>query len=82
MDAGWKEVGPYLLHDAVAYAEWNANTGHSTVSLSRGKTVEELQAGVNLSGAVENWVSPSSVKTQVKDAYNEIKQGKPRGDLP
>jgi alkanesulfonate monooxygenase SsuD/methylene tetrahydromethanopterin reductase-like flavin-dependent oxidoreductase (luciferase family) len=43
VDAGWKEVGPYLLADAVAYAEWNKDVRHSTVSLSKGKTVEQLR---------------------------------------
>jgi hypothetical protein len=43
-DVGWKEVGPYLLTDAVAYAEWNTDTRHATVSLSKGKTIEELRA--------------------------------------
>lgn len=58
-DAGWKEVGPYMLADATAYAEWNKDTRHQTVSLSKGKTIEELQAErgahrvVNVEGAVE-----------------------------
>jgi hypothetical protein len=43
-DVGWKEVGPYLLADALAYAEWNEGSRHTTVSLSKGKTVEELRA--------------------------------------
>lgn len=58
-DAGWKEVGPYMLADATAYAEWNKDTRHQTVSLSKGKTIEELQAErgahrvMNVEGAVE-----------------------------
>jgi alkanesulfonate monooxygenase SsuD/methylene tetrahydromethanopterin reductase-like flavin-dependent oxidoreductase (luciferase family) len=43
-DTGWREVGPYMLADAVAYAEWNKDTRHQTVSLSKGKTIEELRA--------------------------------------
>jgi Luciferase-like monooxygenase len=43
-DAGWKEVGPYLLADAVAYADWNKDADRPTVSLSKGRTVEELKA--------------------------------------
>jgi hypothetical protein len=43
-DAGWREVGPYLLADAVAYADWNKDANRPTVSLSKGKTVEELRA--------------------------------------
>jgi alkanesulfonate monooxygenase SsuD/methylene tetrahydromethanopterin reductase-like flavin-dependent oxidoreductase (luciferase family) len=58
-DAGWKEVGPYMLADATAYAEWNKGTKHQTVSLSKGKSVDELRAErgahrvVNIDGAVE-----------------------------
>lgn len=58
-DAGWKEVGPYMLADATSYAEWNKDTKHQTVSLSKGKTVEELRAErgahrvVNIEGAVD-----------------------------
>jgi alkanesulfonate monooxygenase SsuD/methylene tetrahydromethanopterin reductase-like flavin-dependent oxidoreductase (luciferase family) len=43
-EAGWKEVGPYLLADALAYAEWNKDSRHATVSLSKGRTIEELRA--------------------------------------
>jgi alkanesulfonate monooxygenase SsuD/methylene tetrahydromethanopterin reductase-like flavin-dependent oxidoreductase (luciferase family) len=43
-DVGWKEVGRYLLADALAYAEWNKGSRHDTVSLSKGRTVEELRA--------------------------------------
>lgn len=43
-DRGWQEIGPYLLADAVAYAEWNKDAGRPTVSLSKGKTVEALRA--------------------------------------
>jgi alkanesulfonate monooxygenase SsuD/methylene tetrahydromethanopterin reductase-like flavin-dependent oxidoreductase (luciferase family) len=43
-DAGWKEVGPYMLADAVAYADWNKDARRPTVSLSKGRTVEELRA--------------------------------------
>jgi Luciferase-like monooxygenase len=41
---GWQEVGPYMLADAVTYAEWNKDSKRQTVSLSQGKTIEELQA--------------------------------------
>ena len=44
-----------------------------------GKSVEELQASVSLPVSV--WVSEASLKGQVKDTYDEIKQGKPRGDI-
>ena len=48
--------------------------------VDQGKTVDRLQASVNLPNAVSSWVSEASLKQQVKDAYEEIKQGKPRGD--
>jgi alkanesulfonate monooxygenase SsuD/methylene tetrahydromethanopterin reductase-like flavin-dependent oxidoreductase (luciferase family) len=57
-DAGWQEVGPYLLADAVAYADWNKDADRPTVSLSKGRTVEELRAEhgahrvVDIEGAV------------------------------
>jgi alkanesulfonate monooxygenase SsuD/methylene tetrahydromethanopterin reductase-like flavin-dependent oxidoreductase (luciferase family) len=43
-DTGWREVGPYLLADATMYAAWNKDTGHDTVNLSTGTTVDELRA--------------------------------------
>ncbi len=47
-----------------------------------GKSVEELQASVSLPTSVTEWVSDRTLKSQIKDAYDEIKQGKPRGELP
>ena len=42
-ERAWNEIGPYLLADAVSYAQWNAHrTG--TASLSNAKTVTELAA--------------------------------------
>jgi len=49
--------------------------------IDQGKTVEELQASVNLPVSVSTWVSEASLKRQVQDAYQEVKQGKPRGDI-
>ena len=46
-----------------------------------GKKAEDLQASIKLPDAVSAWVSEASLKEQVKDAYDEITQGKPRGDL-
>jgi hypothetical protein len=42
-DIGWNEVGPYLLVDALSYAEWNKDTVVATATLSYGQTVEELR---------------------------------------
>ncbi|HUI53533.1 MAG TPA: MBL fold metallo-hydrolase [Bryobacteraceae bacterium] len=49
--------------------------------IDQGKTMEELQASVNLPVSVSTWVSEASLKRQVQDTYQEIKQGKPRGDV-
>jgi hypothetical protein len=45
VDAGWREVGPALLADAVPYFEWNEAAGSAdfTASLSRSRTVDELR---------------------------------------
>jgi cyclase len=45
------------------------------------KSVEDLQASIQLPTAVAGWVAERSLKTQIKDAFDEISQGKPRGDL-
>ena len=42
VDRAWEELGPYLMHDVLSYAEWNeGNT--DTASLSFVKTAEELR---------------------------------------
>jgi alkanesulfonate monooxygenase SsuD/methylene tetrahydromethanopterin reductase-like flavin-dependent oxidoreductase (luciferase family) len=41
LDRAWDELGPHLLHDAMTYAEWH-DYGY-TVSLSHGRTVDELR---------------------------------------
>jgi len=48
--------------------------------IDQGKTVEDLQSSVQLPSAVSAWVG-DSLKRQIKDVYDEIKQGKPRGDI-
>ena len=50
--------------------------------VDQGKKGEELQGSIKLPDAVSAWVSEASLKRQVQDAYDEITQGKPRGDLP
>lgn len=49
--------------------------------IDRGDSLEQIQAGLKLPNAVETWVSDDSLKRQAADVYQEIKQGKPRGDL-
>ena len=46
-----------------------------------GKKVDELQSSIKLPEGVHNWVSDNSLKGQIRDAYDEITQGKPRGDI-
>ncbi|HET9892155.1 MAG TPA: LLM class flavin-dependent oxidoreductase [Mycobacterium sp.] len=42
VDAAWDEIGKYLLHDAMAYSEWNpANTVSANITTA--KTVDELR---------------------------------------
>lgn len=49
--------------------------------VDQGKKLEELQVGIHLPEAVKTWMSERSLKTQIGDAYQEITQGKPRGEL-
>lgn len=42
VDAAWDEIGRYLLHDAMSYAEWNpGNTVSANITTAR--TVDELR---------------------------------------
>jgi alkanesulfonate monooxygenase SsuD/methylene tetrahydromethanopterin reductase-like flavin-dependent oxidoreductase (luciferase family) len=43
LDAAWRELGPYLMHDVLSYAAWNEGDAETT-SLSFVKTAEELRA--------------------------------------
>ena len=42
-EATWKEIGPYVLHDALTYASWQ-RPGQRAYAHARGRTVEELRA--------------------------------------
>lgn len=43
VDAAWDEIGRYLLHDAMAYSEWNPdNTVSANITTAR--TVDELRS--------------------------------------
>lgn len=42
LDKAWEEVGPYLLHDASMYAQWNEKSV-GVGNVSRGQTVDELR---------------------------------------
>jgi alkanesulfonate monooxygenase SsuD/methylene tetrahydromethanopterin reductase-like flavin-dependent oxidoreductase (luciferase family) len=43
LDRAWEELGPYLMHDVLSYAEWNEGNA-DTASLSFVSTAEELRA--------------------------------------
>ena len=43
-NAAWARLGPYLLHDARAYAAWMDAAGTDSASRSDAGTVEELRA--------------------------------------
>jgi alkanesulfonate monooxygenase SsuD/methylene tetrahydromethanopterin reductase-like flavin-dependent oxidoreductase (luciferase family) len=43
VDRAWHELGPYLMHDVLGYAEWNEGRT-DTASFSAATTVEELRA--------------------------------------
>jgi cyclase len=49
--------------------------------MDAGENLETIQAGLKLPGAVQAWESQESLAKQAADVYQEIKQGKPRGDL-
>ncbi|MBW0018109.1 MAG: LLM class flavin-dependent oxidoreductase [Mycobacterium sp.] len=42
VDAAWDEIGSYLLHDAMAYADWNPDNTVSA-NITTAKTVDELR---------------------------------------
>ncbi|OMC24033.1 LLM class flavin-dependent oxidoreductase [Mycobacterium colombiense] len=42
VDAAWDEIGKYLLHDAMAYSEWNPGNTVSA-NITTAKTVDELR---------------------------------------
>ncbi len=42
VDAAWDEIGKYLLHDAMAYSEWNPDNTVSA-NITHAKTVDELR---------------------------------------
>jgi alkanesulfonate monooxygenase SsuD/methylene tetrahydromethanopterin reductase-like flavin-dependent oxidoreductase (luciferase family) len=42
VDAAWDEIGPYLVHDALSYSEWNPDNEVSA-NITHVKTVEELR---------------------------------------
>lgn len=43
VDAAWDEIGKYLLHDALAYSEWNPDNTVSA-NITSAKTIDELRA--------------------------------------
>ena len=49
--------------------------------VAQGKKLEDLQASTQLSMAVNQWVGDPLLKQQIKAAYDEVTQHKPRGDI-
>jgi cyclase len=49
--------------------------------ISQGKKAEDLQSSIQLSAAVTAWVGEGLLKQQIKAAYDEITQHKPRGEI-
>jgi len=43
VDAAWQELGPYLLHDARAYAQWSPGN-ETSAGISHVETIEQLRA--------------------------------------
>jgi glyoxylase-like metal-dependent hydrolase (beta-lactamase superfamily II) len=50
-------------------------------AIDQGKKLEDTQASLTLPDSVSTWVSDRSLKAQIKDVYDEISKGKPRGEL-
>ena len=48
-------------------------------AIAKGKKLDDLQT-LDLPDNVKKWVGPSQ-KAQIKDAYEEISQGKPHGEI-
>jgi hypothetical protein len=65
------------LHKAVAAAVKSGMKIDDLVKTENGKQMAALQ----LPASVKNWVG-DSLPAQVKDAFNEITNNKPAGDLP
>lgn len=63
VDAAWDEIGKYLLHDAMAYSEWNPDNTVSA-NITTAKTVDELRSQ-----------STSHVILTVDEARNRLAAG-------
>ncbi|MDQ6699452.1 MAG: hypothetical protein M3Z36_04635, partial [Acidobacteriota bacterium] len=66
------------LRDAVQKA---IKQGKKLADLVKMEGSKPVSTTVQLSAAVKNWVG-ATLPAQVKDAYEEVSQGKPHGDLP
>lgn len=59
IDRGWEEIGPYMLADAVSYAQWNERANLQAAVISRQTSVDALREEngkyriVDVEGAVE-----------------------------
>jgi len=73
-------AGPELLSGQAQFMAELYKTAKAAAD--QGKSTGDALASVRWSASVENWVKESSIEGQLKDAYQEAKAGKPRGDLP
>jgi alkanesulfonate monooxygenase SsuD/methylene tetrahydromethanopterin reductase-like flavin-dependent oxidoreductase (luciferase family) len=63
VDAAWDEIGKYLLHDAMAYSQWNPGNTVSA-NMNTAKTIDELRH-----------TSSSHVILSVEEARQRLKGG-------
>lgn len=73
-------AGPELLDGQAQFMAELAKAARAAVE--GGKSVEDMQSSLRLPATVDTWISEGTLKQQVKDAYEEVKQRKPRGEMP
>ena len=66
VDKAWDELGPYLLHDAQSYAEWNPDN-LTSAGISFAKTVDELRDRRVRTGSTA-WRRPSNACVQERSS--------------
>lgn len=75
--------GPMGGHEVLAGQQQFLRELYQAVkkAADKGESLEVIQASLKLPSSVSNWVSEASLKRQAADVYEEIKAGKPRGEL-
>lgn len=74
-DAAWAEIGEYLLHDAVTYADWLG--GAASLSASHATTVDELRA----ENGAYRIVTPDDARA-LRDTYGTLSLQPLSGGIP